>query len=208
MDEFRVERIAATNRTSDASPEELRACERLLFDLSARFANVSGEQIDAEIEAALRQLLVALGFDRSNFAEFADGGSQSFLCSAAVEGVEPFSRGQIPAHLGWSVSELRSGRAVVIRSYEDFPPEAAAEAEYYRRVGIRSQLAIPLRVGGRVAGAIGFGAFRSTREWPEELIARLKVVGEVMAQGLVRKRSEASCGQAKSGGDQYSRHQA
>ena len=191
MDVFSVERIIENSRASDASLEELLACERLLFDLSARFANVSGDQVDAEIESTLRQLLRVLGFDRSNFAEFADGGQQSVLYSAAVEGVEPFQRGQIPAYLSWFVRELLSGRTIVIRSYEEFPPEAAAEAEYYRRVGIRSQLAIPLRVGGRVVGAIGFGAFRSTREWPDELIARLKVVGEVMAQALVRKRSEA-----------------
>jgi formate hydrogenlyase transcriptional activator len=62
----------------------------------------------------------------------------------------------------------------------------------YRRSGIRSSLGIPLRVGGQVVGLINFSAFRSTREWPDDLIARLKIVGEVMAQALVRKRSEAA----------------
>jgi PAS domain S-box-containing protein len=68
----------------------------------------------------------------------------------------------------------------------------AAAAEYYRRVGIRSQLLVPLLVGGRVVATIGFGAFRSTRQWPDEFIARVRVIGEVMAQALVRKRSEAA----------------
>ena len=64
--------------------------------------------------------------------------------------------------------------------------------EYNRRAGIRSVLVIPLIVGGRVVAAIGFGAFRSTREWPAEFVARVTVIGEVMALALARARSEAA----------------
>ena len=106
--------------------------------------------------------------------------------------MEPPRRGPIPSDLAWFAKELRAGRTVVIRSDKDIPAEAAAAAEYNRRAGIRSVLVIPLPVDGRVVAAIGFGAFRSTREWPPEFIARLTVIGEVMAQALVRKRSEAA----------------
>ena len=188
-----VQRAVTTGGApAEASLEELLAFERLLFDLSARFANVAGEQVVAEIESALRQLLKFLGFDRSTFSEFTADGKQDILCSVQVEGVEPHLLGPVPAHLSWLVKELRSGRTIVIRSYEDFPPEAAAAAEYYRRVGIRFQLVIPISVGGRIVASIGFGSFRSTREWPDEFIARVKVIGEVMAQALIRKRSEAA----------------
>ena len=183
---------AATSSASAPSLEELLAFERLLSDLSARFANVAVDQVVAEIEAALEQLLKFLGFDRSAFAEVIDGDRQYILCSAAAEGVKAPLRGPIPAHFNWFTGQLLSGRTVVIRSHEDIPPEEAAAAEYYRRVGIRSQLLVPLPVGGRVVATVGFGAFRSTREWPDEFIARVRVIGEVMAQALVRQRSEAA----------------
>ena len=138
------------------------------------------------------QLVRFLDFDRSAFWGFIDEEQQLFLCSVAVEGVEPPQRGQIPADLAWSAKELRAGRTVVIRSDKDIPAGAAAAAEYNRRAGIRSVLVVPLRVDGRVVAAIGFGASRSTREWPSEFIARLIVIGGVMAQALVRKRSEAA----------------
>ena len=96
------------------------------------------------------------------------------------------------AELSWFASELRARRTIVIRSGEDIPPQAAAAAEYNSRAGIRSVLVIPLPVGGRVVAAIGFGALRSTREWPAEFIARVTVIGEVMAQALARARSEAA----------------
>jgi len=187
----RARRGPPTTRTSDASLEELLAFERLLSDLSARFANVAGDQVVAEIEGALKRLLKFLGFDRSTFWEFVDDDKQYFLCSAAVEGVEAPSRGPVPPELGWFAKELRAGRTIVIRSDKDIPPEAAAAAEYNRRAGIRSVLVIPLPVGSRVVAAIGFGAFRSTREWPAEFVARVTVIGEVMAQALARTRSEA-----------------
>ena len=190
--EFRSEKVPTTSRASDAPLEELLTFERLLFDLSARFANVAGNQVVAEVEYALMQLLKFLGFDRGTLTEHTDEGKQHFVCSVAVEGVEPFVPGPIPAHQSWFTKELRSGRTVTIRSYEDFPPEAAATAEYYRGIGMLCMIVLPLFVGGHLAASIGFGSFRFTREWSDEFIARVKVIGEVMAQALIRKRSEAA----------------
>ena len=191
-EEIHIERAVPTDHAAEASLEELLAFERLLFDLSARFANVADAQVIAEIESALKQLLKFLGFDRGVFAEFTEGGKQDILCSVVVRGAEPLLPGPIPAWGDWFVTELRSGRTIVIRSYEDFPQGAGAAAEYYRRVGLRSQLVIPLPVGGRTAASIGFSSFRPTREWPDDFIARVKVIGEVMVQALLRKRSEAA----------------
>jgi PAS domain S-box-containing protein len=188
----RARSVATPNPASGTSLEELLAFERLLSNLSVRFANVAVDQVIAEIESALKQLLEFLGFDRSAFWEFPDKEKPHFLCSVAVEGVEPPLRGPIPAELSWLAGELGAGRTIVIRSDKDIPPEATAAAEYNHRAGIRSVLVIPLPVGGRVIAAVGFGAFRSTREWPAEFIARVTVIGEVMAQALVRKRTEAA----------------
>jgi PAS domain S-box-containing protein len=192
---IRVSRAKRLARSSPAGPslKELLAFERLLSDLSARFANVAIDQVVVEIEAALERLLSFLGFDRSAFAEIVDGDKQCILCSAAAPGVKRPKRGPIPAYFDWFTGQLLAGRTVVIRSHEDIPrEEAAAAAEYYRRIGIRSQLLVPLAVGGHVVATIGFGAFRSTRQWPAEFIARVRVIGEVMAQALVRTRSEAA----------------
>ena len=191
-EEIHAERAVPTGHKAEASLEELLAFERLLFDLSARFANVADEQVIAEIESALKQLLEFLGFDRGVFTEFPDGEKPEFLCSVAVQDVEPHLPGLIPAWGDWFVRELRSGRTVIIRSYEDFPAEAAAATKYYRRVGLRFQLVIPLPVGGRTVASIGLSAIRPTREWPDDFIARVRVIGEVMVQALLRKRSEAA----------------
>jgi PAS domain S-box-containing protein len=187
----RAGRAVTPSHARGPSLEDLLAFERFLSDISLRFANVAVDQVVAEIESALKELLKLLGFDRGAFWEIADEEKQYFLCSVAVEGVERL-RGPIPADLSWFASELRAGRTIVIGPDEDVPPEAAAAVEYNRRAGIRSVLVIPLPVGGRVVAAIGFGALRSTREWHAEFIARVAVIGQVMAQALSRKRSETA----------------
>ena len=101
---------APTGRASNPSIEEHLEFERLLFELSVRFADISADQVVAAIESALLQLVRFLDFDRSAFWEFIDEEQQHFLCSVAVEGVEPPQRGPIPADLAWSAKELRAGR--------------------------------------------------------------------------------------------------
>ena len=187
-----VEGAAATGRAAETSLEEFLTFERLLADLSARFASVPVAQVETEIESALKQLQEFLGFDRSNLLEFTADGWATFLCSVARDAVERHPLGPAPAFLSWYLGQIRAGKIIRVQSIDDLPPEAIEQTEYHRRVGIRSSLGLPLRVGGRIVGVITFAAFRSTRKWPDDLIARLKVVGEVMAQALMRKRAETA----------------
>jgi transcriptional regulator with GAF, ATPase, and Fis domain len=161
----------------------------MLADLSARMANVPADLVEAEILMAQATLRQFLGFDRSTFAEFHDDGSLVVVSSTAIEGVEATPLGPLPARLEWFIAKLRAGETLVIQDpAEDLPPEAVGEAEYVQRTGLRSHLSIPLRIGGRVVGAIAFSAFRETRNWPDDLIARVRLVGEVFAHAIARKR--------------------
>jgi PAS domain S-box-containing protein len=100
--------------------------------------------------------------------------------------------GPAAAFGSWYLGQLRTDKIVRVRSIDDLPAEAIEEIEYFRQSGIHSSVGIPLRVGDRIVGFISFSAFRSTREWPDDLIARLKIVGELLAQAVERKRSEAA----------------
>jgi formate hydrogenlyase transcriptional activator len=187
------ERPAAVQyaKSPDASLEELLTFERMLADLSARFANVPAERVETEIKIAQIMLQQFLGFDRSCFSEFQEDGSLVVVSSTAIEGVEPTPVGRLPEQLSWFFGKLRAGQIFVIpNSGLDLPPEAAAETEFCRRTGLVSHLAIPLRIGGHVIGDIAFSSCRENRTWPEYLTKRLKLIGEVFAQALARKREQ------------------
>ena len=177
-------------KQAEASLEEILTFERLLADLSARFADNSIVQVETEIDSALTQLQEFLGFDRSNFFEFAADGRATIIGSVARAGVQRHPLGPAPAFLSWYLGQVRAGKIMRVQSIGDLPPEAVEQIAYHRQVGIRSSLGIPLRVGGRIVGVITFAAFGSTRKWSDDLVTRLKVIGEVMAQTLMRKRAE------------------
>lgn len=64
-------------------------------------------------------------------------------------------------------------------------------------LGIRSLVAIPLAIGGSVVGALMCSHLRSAREWPEALLGRLDLLGDIFANALARKQSEAAVRESK-----------
>jgi FixJ family two-component response regulator/signal transduction histidine kinase len=186
------------SRPAAARGERLRF-ERLLADLSVRLANVPPDGVVAEIQAALGQLVDTLGYDRCTYSELAPDDTLHILCSAAVGGIAPLPRGPFGANLPWLLGEIRAGRVVVLADLPSgLPTAASAEAERFRQIGLRSHLSIPLRVGGRVAGALSFGGLRRARAWPQETITRLTIIGELFASAIARARSEGEAQQLRS----------
>jgi DNA-binding CsgD family transcriptional regulator len=162
--------------------------ETFLADLSATFINVSADQVDSQIVAGLRQIVEFLGIDRSGFGELvADDNKLAITHSYEVANVPPTPRIYVEAHWPDYACKVRQGMA--FRVPEDLPAEATAEREYLAQVGLKSQFTIPLRMAGAVVGAIGFASFRSHLEWPEDLVLRLGLMGDIFNYALARKHA-------------------
>jgi transcriptional regulator with GAF, ATPase, and Fis domain len=184
---------AIARKRSDQVLEERLRFERLLTELSAKFINQTPDQIDGVIDESLKRLVEALGHDRSSLAQFSqDKGHALVTHSCAVSGIEPFPAGVVADdRLPWYVQEARKGKTLVLKCLpEDFPPEAAKERQVCITQGIKSTVAIPLRVGDSVLGIISFSFLKRYCEWSPDFISRLQIIGEVFANALVRKRSD------------------
>ena len=173
--------------------------ETLIADLSSRFINLPAGDVDREIEHAQRRVCEVLGIDLSALWQgTAAGGTPLTLTHfyAAEEGLLPPMRGMSAEELfPWLQAEMLAGRAVCVSSLEGLPPEAALDRDNLRRFGVRSNLTLPLSVGGAsTVAALGFNSTRSEREWPESLVKRLRLVGQVFANALARKRAEEALG--------------
>jgi signal transduction histidine kinase len=80
---------------------------------------------------------------------------------------------------------------IVLSSLDDFPPEASKDLAAARGVGLKSNVTIPLRIGGNIVGAILFGTVSHERPWSQKEVQRLKLVAEIFGNALERKRVEA-----------------
>ncbi len=138
-------------------------------------------------------LVEFLGNHRSTLIEFCeDQRHVQVTHSYAVADCEPLSLGPFAIdRLPWFIGQFRSGKVVFVRSVpNDLPPEAAKEKQYCVTHGIKSNVAIPLKVAGSVLGAITFAFFRQRCEWPVEIISRLQLIGEVFANAILRRRAD------------------
>src|SRR6516225_7522998 len=172
-----------------ASPcQDRSGFETFLADLSATFISVPADQVDSQIVAGLRQVVELLGIDRSGFGALGtDKKKTAITHSYEVPGVPPTPRIYVEAHWPDYARKVHEGKA--FRVPEDLPEEASPEREYVAQVGLRSQFTIPLKMAGRVVGAIGFASFRSPIEWPEDLVLRLRLMGDIFNCALARKHA-------------------
>jgi RNA polymerase sigma factor (sigma-70 family) len=162
--------------------------ENFLADLSATFISVPADQVDSLIVAGLRQIVEFLGIDRSGFGELlTDKNKMKITHSYEVPGVPATPRIYVEAHWADFAKKLQEGEP--FRVPEDLSPEASAEQEYVERVGLKSQFTIPLKRAGAVVGGIGFASFRLHLEWPEDLVLRLRLIGNIFNYALARKHA-------------------
>lgn len=180
-------------KMTEAIQEERLRFEKLLADLSGDFVDVPSERLDEAIDCSLRLLVEFLGNDRSTLVRLTKDKKHVLVThSYTVPGCEPIPLGAIAdAQLPWYIGQFRSGKAVFLgRIPEDLPPEAEKERRYCEAHGIQSNVAIPLKAGGTVLGAITFAFLKQRCEWPAEIVARLKIIGEVFANAFQRKQAD------------------
>ena len=184
-----------SRKRAEAALEDRLRFERLLADLSATFVNVPAERLNDNVDSSLKLLVEFLGNDRSTLGEFTDDSAHILVThSYAVPGCERFPLGMFAVdQLPWYLGQFRSGKTVFVgRVPEDLPPEADNEMRYCLTHGIQSNVAIPLKAGGSVVGALTFAFFQRRCEWPMEVITRLQLIGEVFANALQHQRADAA----------------
>jgi len=180
-------------RRAEVSLGERLRFETLLAEEAATFSRVSGADVDHEIERALRRIADFLGVDWSTLTEYSEDSRTARVTHRwMAEGMDPqpvagLGLGEIP----WSVAQLRGGATVRFARVEELPEVGAAvDRQTYRRLGVKSSVAVPLTMEGVVIGALAFSAVAVERAWRDEFVQRLQLLGEVFANTLSRRRAE------------------
>jgi len=90
----------------------------------------------------------------------------------------------------WISARLAAGAVVRLARLADLPPEAAADLRVLQSVGLRSGVIAPLAIAGTTVGALSFGSVSDERDWPEALMPRVQLLGEVFASVLARREAQ------------------
>ena len=178
--------------------------ERLLVDISATLLRGQPGDLDAAISSALRTIGEFLRVERVLLWSLTHDGSRfDTTHSWIARGVDAPPPVMDHAMAPVIFERVSSGRVVALSSLDELPPEADTDRELLRRLGIRSGLVAPLAVDGFVVGALSLSSVRAERAWPETLISRMQLIGEVFANVLTRQRHATQMRDAQSETAQY-----
>jgi formate hydrogenlyase transcriptional activator len=164
--------------------------EEMLSELSARFMASTFDQVDSEIDNALRQIMEFFQVDLCALLEVQK--ERPFVrISHAVygEGVE-----QIPKDMNlvelypWTYQKLMRGELINITRMEDYPEEALIDRQSNLAMGTLSRLAFPVAVDGLISRIITIHQRHQRQTWPEEYIPRLRLLGEILVNALERRQ--------------------
>ncbi|HAR94566.1 MAG TPA: PAS domain S-box protein [Deltaproteobacteria bacterium] len=133
------------------------------------------------------------GVDRSYVFMFSsDGTRMSKTNEWCAEGIKPLINRaqQFPVDsIPWMGKRLKGLEVVHIPDVSQLTGEAAMDREEFRRAGIKSLVGVPIMSGFSALGFIGFDSVTTTKTWTEQIIALLKIVGEMFAYSLSRKQA-------------------
>lgn len=162
--------------------------ETLLAEVISSFAAFAGVDSERAILLCLQRVKDFFQADWASIWEPA-GKDGKLLRTHVWPGMQSGPRelstsGQFEATIARLVrgEEISFSNATELASLED--------CESFRREGVRSLLAIPLRVNGQIAAALSIASLEKETEWPREIVLRMRTVTDVLGTTLARSRAE------------------
>ena len=174
-----------------AAPTVPLRFEDLLARLSNTFGHLPSHKVETAFETSLQQLGQFLELDRVALYRLSRDAQEFVVAySWSAPGVWPLPRVSPGQDFPWITSQILQEQTVAFSRPEELPAEGVRDAETFRRRAVRSNLAIPMIAGARVLGCLVCVTLTVERAWPDELVQRLRLVGEVFANAFAQKEAD------------------
>ena len=165
--------------------------ERLIADACARFAGAWSDQIDEEIERALKDVLDFTGADQAGFfATVETPGHLRLTHLNHAEGIVPAEKQVVPYDriCPWLYDRVVNQRRLYcFHRWDEIPIEAEVDRRYLEMKGTRSGLYIPYVVGGEVRHVFALISNTAEMRWAPVLVERIQALGGAFVSALARK---------------------
>jgi two-component system cell cycle sensor histidine kinase/response regulator CckA len=172
----------------------LHELQKLIMSMSIDFVKLSVDNLDIGIIAALRSLCEFTDVDRGYIFQYDNANkkmSNTYVwCVPGVVSYKNNLQNQPLAKYPWLISNFSRGKIFNYSEIENLPPEAEPLKSELIKADVKSILCIPLIVGKRVRGYLGFDAVKKEKIWPQDIIMLLQVAAESIANALERKEVE------------------
>lgn len=173
--------------SDDAGLQERLALEALTAEFGPEFVNVPSEDVDRRIDAAVGQIGRTLDVDQVTVMRIIEERGELEPMHQWARPGTAMPRRRIAARdeLPWHLTHLTAGEVVSFAQVEDIPHPA--DRDFLLRETTKSGVAIPVRVGSRIWGALTVTTSRRPRDWTPMLLGRLGVLSAIVGAALARR---------------------
>jgi PAS domain S-box-containing protein len=178
------------------------AFDELMAQILVGFATCPYCDVDTSVTAALQATAEFIGVDRAFVIMFSpDQGTWSTThewygpsTSPRLQHYQNIPFGTFP----WSEGRILADEVIRVNNWDDLPPEALAERPNVAEEAPLSVLKVPIKTAaGEVRGCVGLQSKTRPLVWSDTDVARVKMVGDAIANVIERKRAEVALRQSE-----------
>jgi formate hydrogenlyase transcriptional activator len=165
--------------------------ETLLSNTSAQLIVIESDRLGETVESALEAARSFFRADRCCILTVSDDREiWQGAYTAFGDGVPPISKDiNLAQYYPWVTQRVVFDQeTLILSSLDEMPPEAALDRASCEAMGIRSFVNIPIKVGPSRLHMMHLNSVSEEREWPEEFVPRLRLLGEMLVNTIERVR--------------------
>jgi transcriptional regulator with GAF, ATPase, and Fis domain len=174
-----------------AKMQDLLDFERMASDISALFVNIQADEVDQTIHHGLESIGTFMDADRCSLYQLSKPKTAYRITHTWVkQGAELAPAVLHSERLPWTTQKWTNREAVLIENTNNHFDEAKIDLQTFKEFGVGSHLSVPLAAGRAVTGALSMVTIGRCKEWPDEYVQRMKILGRIFANALNRKKTE------------------
>ena len=187
--------------------------EELATTISTRFINLPIEEIDEKINLSLKEIGEFTGVESCAILLYPDDfvirkiyhwerSDMRIDLSSRAKVFKDFNLGTVFQEM---MEKLKRDEYIYVPSVDNLPDEVVNLRTFWKSLGIKSHLTIPLYAGNKIVGHFAFETDMEEKYWSEEDIKLVKLIGEIFSNVFDRKRIEEELMAAKEEAEKASR---
>ncbi len=152
--------------------------ENLVVKIATRFINIDFDTFDSEIEKSLRIIGEYTG-TTCIITIFSEDNTCHYEWFPEGTITTEYSQSSNNKKFPWLMEMIEKGKTIYIPRVADMSCEAEIEKEYFKKINVKSVLAIPLCLNKKPLGYMGFYNYYNLKNWYKDDIKLLTLLGDI-----------------------------
>ncbi len=90
----------------------------------------------------------------------------------------------------WCIDQLNNNKLAYIEDVNKMPKEASADQEQLHRRDVKSLVAVPILIEGKMQGFIGIESVTRIKKWTKENIEMLNIMANILSSGFLQIKAD------------------